>query len=314
VDTTLLVLRLILAAVFLTAGLAKLADLPGSRAAVAGFGVPERAARPLGTALPLLELATALALLPAAGARAGALAAAVLLGVFCVAITHSMRHGRAPECHCFGQVHSAPAGARTLARNGGLLALAVAVLALGWDRGGTSATAWLTHLDAASALALTLGIVIVAGAVSGYALLRQNGRLLRRIDELEQRPGTASPPAVPGLEVGTAAPPLGLELGDRPVALVFVDPRCGPCGLVLDRLAAAPLRADVIIVSPSPVAQRAGRVTLDPGGVVARAYRIPGTPAAVAVDAEGRIASPPAAGPDGVAEILTRVAAPLSLA
>jgi uncharacterized membrane protein YphA (DoxX/SURF4 family) len=41
---TLLVIRLVLAAVFVLAGAAKLADLAGSRAAVEGFGVPARMA------------------------------------------------------------------------------------------------------------------------------------------------------------------------------------------------------------------------------------------------------------------------------
>ncbi len=43
-DTALLLAKLVLAGVFGVAGLAKLADLPGSRQAVVGFGLPERLA------------------------------------------------------------------------------------------------------------------------------------------------------------------------------------------------------------------------------------------------------------------------------
>jgi uncharacterized membrane protein YphA (DoxX/SURF4 family) len=314
-DTALLVLRLILAAVFLVAGLAKLADLQGAREAVAGFGVPERLARPLGTALPGLELATALALLLSSTAWAGALAAALLLTGFCTAIAHSIRRGSAPACHCFGQVHSEPVGPRTLVRNLALLALAVAVLALGAGRAMTSATGWLGRLDATSALALALGVVVCAAAGAGYALLRQNGRLLLRIDELEARTGPAGrrQPAH-GLAVGTIAPPVGLDWPDGPLALVFVDPGCGPCGLVLDRLAERPERPDIVVISPRPVTQPAGRIALDPDGAIQRAYLIPGTPAAVAVDAEHRIASPPAAGPDGVAALIAGLQLPMHVA
>ena len=52
----LLAARLLLAAVFLVAGLAKLADLAGSRKAMRDFGVPAQLATPLGSLLPLGEL------------------------------------------------------------------------------------------------------------------------------------------------------------------------------------------------------------------------------------------------------------------
>src|ERR1700735_5519309 len=70
--TALLVLRLLLTSLCALAAVTKLADLRGSREAVAGFGVPEALAAPLGTLLPLAELAVALALLPGATARLGA--------------------------------------------------------------------------------------------------------------------------------------------------------------------------------------------------------------------------------------------------
>ncbi len=51
-----------------------------------------------------------------------------LLSVFVVGITYNLARGRNPECHCFGQLHSAPAGWKTLARNGVLAAVAGFVL------------------------------------------------------------------------------------------------------------------------------------------------------------------------------------------
>ena len=130
-DAALLAARLVLAAVFALAGAAKLADLAGSRAAVAGFGVPEPLAGPTGTALPLAELATAALLLPNATARAGAIAALALLLAISLGVSSSISRGEAPDCHCFGQLHSEPAGPRTLARNFALALLAGFVLVAG---------------------------------------------------------------------------------------------------------------------------------------------------------------------------------------
>jgi len=61
-DAALLIARLLLAAVFFVAAFSKLADLAGSRQAMAGFGIPERCAGLVGLGLPLAELAIALLL------------------------------------------------------------------------------------------------------------------------------------------------------------------------------------------------------------------------------------------------------------
>src|SRR5215218_8173018 len=125
----LMIAGLVLAAVFAVAGTAKLADLEGSRSAAAAFGIPQRLAAPLGTLLPAAELATAALLIAGIAGRdgallAGALSALSLLTAFCAGIAVSLVRGNAPDCHCFGQLHSAPASGRTLARNGALLSAA----------------------------------------------------------------------------------------------------------------------------------------------------------------------------------------------
>jgi uncharacterized membrane protein YphA (DoxX/SURF4 family) len=102
----LLVGRCLLAGVFLVAGVAKLADLEGSRRAVAEFGVPQSLAGRLGVALPAAELAVAVVLMVGASARFGALAALALLLVFVEAITAALARGSSADCHCFGQLHA----------------------------------------------------------------------------------------------------------------------------------------------------------------------------------------------------------------
>src|SRR4051812_12633291 len=97
--------------------MAKLVDLPGSRHALENFGVPGRFVAPGAVALPIAELVAAGLLLPASTARAGAILAVALLLTFVWGIAAALRRGAAPECHCFGQLHSRPAGAETIGRN-----------------------------------------------------------------------------------------------------------------------------------------------------------------------------------------------------
>jgi len=101
-DAALLIARLVLAAVFTVAGVAKLLDLQGSRKAVIEFGLPAGLASPLALLLPLAELGVAVALIPASSAWLGALGAMGLLLMFVVGISVNLARGRKPDCHCFG--------------------------------------------------------------------------------------------------------------------------------------------------------------------------------------------------------------------
>jgi uncharacterized membrane protein YphA (DoxX/SURF4 family) len=147
VNHALLVARLLLAMVFAVAGVAKLADREGSRQAIVDFGLPSALAAPFGLLLPLAELAVAATLLPASTAWWGSLGALALLSVFVVGISINLARGRKPDCHCFGQLHSSPAGWKTLARNGALAAVAGFVLWQGSDGAGPSAVAWVGNLS-----------------------------------------------------------------------------------------------------------------------------------------------------------------------
>src|SRR3990172_9175852 len=112
-----LVGQVALAAVFVTAASTKLADREGSRRAMTEFGVPGRFVGPLAVLLPLVELATAAALVPDPTARWGAGVSLALLLAFSAAIALNLGRGRAPDCHCFGRLHSAPVSWWTVGRN-----------------------------------------------------------------------------------------------------------------------------------------------------------------------------------------------------
>jgi thiol-disulfide isomerase/thioredoxin/uncharacterized membrane protein YphA (DoxX/SURF4 family) len=336
--TALLVVRLVLASVFVLASVTKLADLRGSREAVAGFGVPEALAAPLGTLLPFAELAVAIALLPGRTARFGALGAFALLVLFAAAIARSMARGEAPDCHCFGQLHSEPAGARTLARDAALGALAAFVAIGGWNGAGPSATAWIGGLHGAGLVAFAGGVALAALAAltmwALLALLRQNGRLLLRVDELEARLDASGAPelAAPhhGLPLGEPAPGFTLSglygetvtlealvAAEIPVMLLFTDPGCGPCNALMPQISdwqrdhAGELTIAVLTRGSaddnrSKVREHGvGNVWLDDGDVFA-AYHGTGTPGAVLIDGKGGIASAVVGGADAIAALVAR--------
>src|SRR5205085_369349 len=145
----LLIGRLLLAVVFLVAGLAKLADLAGSRQALRDFGVPAKLTSSFGVLLPLAELAVAVALLLSISAWWGAVGALALLLLFVAGIGYNLAHGRQPNCHCFGQLHSTPAGWPTLIRNLLLAAFAGFIVGFGYANAGASITDWLATLTIA---------------------------------------------------------------------------------------------------------------------------------------------------------------------
>lgn len=333
----LLLARILLATLFAGAGLAKLADRAGTRKAAVDFGAPDRLAGPLAVALPLAEVAAAALLLPASTALWGAAAALCLLGVFTAAIAAAMARGRAPDCHCFGQLHSEPAGWKALARNGVLAALGGLVVAGG---PGPSAVAWVAQLGGAGVAALALGLavafLVAAGGWALLHLLRSYGRVLVRLERLEQALAEAGIsleehqelPEV-GLAPGSEAPAFALRnvLGDtvtlesllapgRPLLLLFTSPSCGPCRALMPVVSrwqrehaealtiALASAGEADTVRAEAEAHGLVRVLLDEALEVYRAYQASGTPSAVLVSPEGTIGSWVAAGSDRIEQLL----------
>ena len=100
-------------------------------------------------------------------------------------------------------------------------------------------------------------LAILGGAWLGWQLLRQNGRILLRLDDLEKRLnelefGDDNEPE--GLPVGTEAPAFELpdlaggrqslaQFRGQSVLLVFFNPACGYCREMVPKLAALPARS-----------------------------------------------------------------------
>jgi uncharacterized membrane protein YphA (DoxX/SURF4 family) len=156
--------------VFLAAALSKLTSVRRTSARLRMFGVTESLARPTAIAVPVAELVIAVLLVSDATARAGGLAAALALIVFSAAVARLMARGEAPDCNCFGPLHSSRVGPGMLARNLVLAAVAVAVAVAGPGAGlGIAFAAWA-------------GLVGVAAiAVVGCATWRERAQTRRRL-------------------------------------------------------------------------------------------------------------------------------------
>jgi thiol-disulfide isomerase/thioredoxin len=328
--------RLVLAMVFSVAGAAKLRDRAGTREAAVGFGTPEALAGPVAELLPLAELAIAGLLLFAGTAAAGTIVALALLSLFSAAMAVSLARGRTPDCHCFGQLHSAPTSWRTLVRNGILTAVAALALAGTLAEPGRSAVAWIGRLEPAEILALTVGAVaLVLLAVGGGAfvsLLRSYGKVLVRLERVEQALAAAGIEVESdelrevGLAPGTPAPareqlaPL-LERG-LPVLLLFTSPRCGPCRALLPRAAAWQAdHGDRLTVAfategaeEEALAEAAEleleHVLVDRELALYQAFEANGTPSAVLISAHGTIASWVASGADAIERLVATAVEP----
>ena len=315
---------MVLAVVFLTAGVGKLLDLEGSRQAMRDFGLPNRAARTAGTLLPIAELVTGVALIFVPTARWGALAALVLLVAFIIGIARAMARGEEPDCHCFGQIHSAPAGRVTLARNVVLAIFAGVIVAYG---SGPALDAWLKARSAGELVAV--GATILALAAVAYAIsLRAKTATLKHDLEIAR---TGAARGRGGLSIGVDAP--WFELSDlhgeavslntlqergQPVLLMFMSPGCGPCAsfapTVRQWQETLGERLTMAIVSTGTAEQNVmfrehglDYVLLQDEREVAELYGVEFTPSGVFVTPAGKIGSPAGAGQQGI-EPLVRLA------
>jgi peroxiredoxin len=178
-------------------------------------------------------------------------------------------------------------------------------------------------------------LVVALGCWLGYQLVRQNGRILLRLEALEERlarqasgaPTAAAPPA--GLPAGSAAPSFELpDLAGAPTSLsqflgrrlllIFFNPRCGFCLQMAPDLAALP--TDGAAGRPLPVVVTTGgadenRKLVEEHGIrcpvllqeameVASRYQAHGTPMGYLIDEQGRIASEVAVGAQALLELV----------
>lgn len=334
-DEVLLLIRLALFGIFSLAGIGKLMDLEGSEKAVKGFGVPDALAKPIGIGLPIFEIFLAFGFLFASTSWFAAVLAVLLIAAFLGGMIYQIAQGNAPDCHCFGQIHSEPVGKSSLIRNGifGVLALTLAVQ--GSDGQGASL------VDNNSGMASTLIMILVLGllAVAVYFLKRifdQQGEIMRRIELLEviskdggQVERVEGVPPTEGLAIGSPVPSFALKsiegetvsrddvFGNaRPTLAFFVSPDCGPCKALFPEIKnwQAELGEDLDFVffssgSPDDNKEKYGdadgiNVLVQEKREVAEAMKAQWTPAALFVDKNGNIASYVSTGDKAIKDLI----------
>ncbi len=330
----LLLARLVLAVVFLVAGVGKLLDLKGSQQAMRDFSLPDFLAAPLGIVLPLAELAVAVALIPTASAWWGAIGALVLLLLFIVGITYNLTLGRKPDCHCFGVFYSSAIGRSTLIRNLVLAVIAGLIVGFGPNTPELSMVAWIGDLNLAEGIGLIFGIIVVALLVGEswllMEMLRQIGKLTIRLEAVESgSTATETSEDWIGLPEGEDAPDFALPdlngdlvtLGSllergEPVMLVFSSPTCGPCQAMMpdlvewmqeygDRITFAVISQGSADLNRTKATEYGiAPVLLQRDREVAEAYQVRATPSAVIIRTDGSIHCEVAEGEDAIRDLI----------
>jgi thiol-disulfide isomerase/thioredoxin/uncharacterized membrane protein YphA (DoxX/SURF4 family) len=345
-EVFLLIIRLFLAAIFLAAGIAKLADRKGSKKAMRDFGAPQGLAAPLAVLLPLAEISLAALLLPSATAWFGAIGVFALLAVFIGGMLWQMSKGNAPDCHCFGQLHSEPVSVKSVIRNALFALLALFLIAAGRENQGLSAVAWIGDVTVGERILLFFGSVITGLLVAALLYLRQvlakQNQLARQIEIMQvlghehggevEREGLTSPEG--GLPVGAPAPKFELpDLSGEKVRLehllkrgkamlfLFVSPTCAPCEALLPEIAAWKTefsgKLDLIFISLGSAKDNEEKfaaiadktILLQQKMETAALFEAKWTPSAVLVNSDGVIASRVAAGDAAIRELIKKIKA-----
>jgi thiol-disulfide isomerase/thioredoxin len=310
--------RLMLSAVFGVASVTKLLDQPGTREAVTNFGAPRSFSPSVAVVLPTIELAIAVGLLFTATAWWSALAALFVLGVFVVAISVNLARGKTHECHCFGQIYSRPLGWPTLVRN---MVFVLAVVMVLWNGRASQANIVSTIAEKAAELSTWQALLLVVGmsaAVAGVFYFQRRRKLEAVHDNrLVGLPLDSEAPAfdLPAYDGGRTSLTQLLDIG-KPILLIFINPRCGPCIQLFQEIkdwqAAHNDQLTITLVSIGTIKDnfvnvarnRLGQVLLQEKSEVAKLYGATATPTAVIVNTDGRIASHIAAGSEEIRSLL----------
>lgn len=322
----LIVAPVLVAAVLVVSGVAKLRDPAGVDAAFASMGVPRAlSGRLVRRSFPWVEvvLGVLLVVVGGPGAMVVGAGAASLMAAYTVLVARARRRPAA-TCACFGALTSGKVTGLTLARNITLLALSL--LAILDAAGGrsvvvrlatTDAAPWLLGVAAAGWLAFAVlrepPAVTSAEPQPGASTMVDDGDLL----DYERRP---NPPAVLQDMNGQLISLAGLT-AQRAVLAVWVSPGCTPCASVIAKLPvwrdALPQLAVRALVRDLKQVESAASdfpwdlLLVDPFGTLANAVQAQGTPSAVLFGADGQLAGGPVSGPDAIAGFVGDIEAQL---
>ncbi|WP_265444357.1 MauE/DoxX family redox-associated membrane protein [Flexivirga meconopsidis] len=271
-------------AVLVVSGILKLGTAEKFQLTVAQFQLPQWTWRDrrFATAFPWVEIGLGLGvvLLPTPWQVIFAVAILALFVAFLVLVIQVARRPVPVSCNCFGGLGDDTVGIRTIVRNGVLVALAVAAVALHRSPASVAADRLATWCYVIPALlALATGGALVAWRA--YADKRRRDRLVRTLT-FQDADGNELPIT---------------EFQDPPTFLVFFSPGCGACHAVVDHFRWWPnLLKDgfdlqpVFIGSPAEFAPQEKFAPLAPHAwytdqATARSLQVTGTPGAILIDA-----------------------------
>jgi len=333
-------LRLLFSGLFLIAGVTKLlGGLSNSRKSLAEFGVPKWLVGSASIVLPITEISIAVLFFPTYSVHLAAISALALLLIFNAATAANLLAGKNPKCNCFGQLHSSPIGWSIFARNcvlAGLAGLVAWQIRLQPDVRLLQVVQELSAKELAAIVVAFVGFTAV-GVETFVVLhtLRQNGRLLLRIEALEAKAALAPQPQMPvrsvqGLPIGTKAIPFdlpkviggratldGLLREGKPLLLISTDPNCGPCNALMPEVASWQKsladELNVVLLSHGRNADNRAKVAefglvnvvVEKEHEIAEKYHAIGTPTAVLIRADGTIGSPAMGGADAIRQLIT---------
>jgi thiol-disulfide isomerase/thioredoxin/uncharacterized membrane protein YphA (DoxX/SURF4 family) len=348
-DILLLLIRLFLAAIFLLAGVGKLLDLEGSEKAVKAFGTPAEFAKTFAVALPFAEIVFAACLLFVETSWLGAIGALILLLSFTGGMIWQLAQGNAPDCHCFGAIHSEPVSRRSLIRNIIFAILALFVVAQGRENQGLSITDSGNDFSEGNFMSVILSLAIIGLLIAAVFYLKkiseQQRQIMRRIEILEltaQEDGGGRRELVreelihpqDGLPIGAPAPGFALPdlngktvsltqllMRKKPILLFFVSPSCNPCKALLPEIEAWQKelkdKVDFVFISSGKAKENAEKfageafkqILLQKEREVAELYFATWTPTAFLVNAGGNVGSEPAFGDVKIRELIEKIKA-----
>lgn len=342
-EILLLVIRLFLFSIFALAGIGKLLDLSGSKRAVTEFGVPDFLAKPIAILLPIAEIAIAIILIPAQTSWFGAIFGGILLLIFVAGMLWQMKQGNAPDCHCFGQIHSEPVSKKSLLRNIAFVVLAGFLVAAGKGNQGLDIFDNSSQFSDMNIMQVVFGLAVIGFMGAIVFLLKkisgQQTQIMRRIEVLEllsheggkELERDVTDPNI-GLPIGSPAP--GFELPDvnnkkvsfesflnagKSILLFFVSPSCNPCEAMIPEIEEWQKDLDekinFVFISNGNIDENLDKfpsesfdhILLQDDNEIGEMFGSEWTPTVIFIDGEGVIASRPAAGDSAIKELIEKI-------
>ncbi len=345
----LLLIRLALFAIFAVAGIGKLLDLKGSEKAVKEFGTPEEFAKFFAVGLPFAEIVFAVCLLFVETSWIGAIGALILLLTFVGGMIYQLSQGNAPDCHCFGAIHSEPVSRKSLIRNIVFAVLAFILILSGKTNQGASLFDSDVYNAEGNFMSLIIGLATVGllGAVVFYLkkISEQQTQIMRRIEILEVtaldggrevfREDVAQ--SIDGLPIGSPAPDFALPdvngrqttldallMQAKPILFFVVSPTCAPCAALLPEIeqwqAELKGKLNFVFLSSGAVKDNLDKlagatlkqILLQNEREVAHSFGAEWTPTAILVNTDGTVGSRAAVGDKAIRELVDSIKAQIN--